>query len=170
MLSWRFKTKKTSVADILEGELSNTIHAWLKLVEEDLDLALIPLNFDERTGHLPRLLKDVITRLRLDKDTRSLDSVAASHHGKLRYKQGYTLGMLVDESRILEVCIFSMLDRNQSRLVFSKLLPSIAIIADEVDAQLKQHARYFLPDESVQKKGSPKPGRTRNPLGKRYSH
>jgi hypothetical protein len=144
------------VADILEGELSNTIHTWLKLVEEDLDLALIPLNFDERTGHLPRLLNDVITRLRLDKDTRSLDSVAASHHGKLRYKQGYTLGMLVDESRILEVCIFSMLDRNQSRLVFSKLLPSIAIIADEVDAQLKQHALYFLPDESVEKKGSPK--------------
>ena len=76
MLRWRFETKKTSVADILEGELSNTIHAWLKLVEEDLDLALIRLNFDERTGHLPRLLNDVITRLRLDKDTRSLDSVA----------------------------------------------------------------------------------------------
>jgi len=147
------------VADILEGELSGTIHAWLRLVEENSDLARIPLNFDERTGHLPKLLNDVITRLRLDKDTRSLDSAAASHHGKLRYKQGYTLGMLVDESRILEVCIFSMLDRNQSRLVFSKLLPSIAIVADEVDAQLKQHVLYFLPDE---KKKSPPPAEVYN--------
>jgi hypothetical protein len=106
------------------------------------------LNFEERTGHLPKLLHDVIARLRLDKGSKAPVSVAASHHGELRRKQGYTAAMVVDESRILQVCIFSTLHRNERRVIFSKLLPDVVTIADEVDAQLKQQVLCFLPVET----------------------
>jgi hypothetical protein len=135
------------VADILEQELDPTIRDWLELVEKEPDLIRIPLNFEERTGHLPRLLHDVIARLRLDKGSRAPVSVAASHHGELRKKQGYTAAMVVDESRILQVCIFSTLHRNEHRVKFSTLLPDVVTIADEVDAQLKQQILCFLPIE-----------------------
>jgi hypothetical protein len=133
------------VADILEQELDPTIQEWLELVEREPDLIRIPLSFDERTGHLPRLLHDVIARLRLDKGSKAPVSVAASHHGELRLKQGYTAAMVVDESRILQVCIFSTLHRNERRVKFSKLLPDVVTIADEVDAQLKQQILCFMP-------------------------
>src|ERR1700730_10417526 len=132
------------VADILEQELDPTIHEWIGLVEKEPDLIRIPLNFEERTGHLPRLLRDVIARLRLDKGSKTPISVAASHHGELRRKQGYTAAMVVDESRILQVCIFSTLHRNEHRVKFSKLLPDVVTIAEEVDAQLKQQILCFL--------------------------
>jgi len=140
------------VADILEWELDDVIHEWMGLVEKEPDLSRIRLNFEERTGHLPRLLHDVIARLRLDKGTKAPVSVAASHHGELRRKQGYTAAMVVDESRILQVCIFSTLHRNEHRVKFSKLLPDVVIIADEVDAQLKQQILCFLPGEHIGKK------------------
>jgi hypothetical protein len=133
------------VADILEQELNSTIREWLDLVEKEPDLVRIPLNFDERTGHLPKLLHDVIARLRLDKGSKAPVSVAAGHHGRLRLKQGYSAAMVVDESRILQVCIFSTLHRNESRVKFSQLLPDVVTIADEVDAQLKQQILCFLP-------------------------
>jgi hypothetical protein len=133
------------VADILEQELDPTIHEWIGLVEKEPDLTRVPLNFEERTGHLPKLLHDVIARLRLDRGSKAPVSVAASHHGKLRFKQGYTAPMVVDESRILQVCIFSTLHRNEHRVKFSKLLPDVVTIADEVDAQLKQQILCFLP-------------------------
>jgi hypothetical protein len=136
------------VADILEQELDPTIHEWLGLVEKEPDLIRIPLNFEERTGHLPRLLNDVIARLRLDKGLKAPVSIAAGHHGKLRLNQGYTAAMVVDESRILQVCIFSTLHRNERRVIFSKLLPDVVTIADEVDAQLKQQILCFLPVET----------------------
>jgi hypothetical protein len=136
------------VADILEQELDPTIHEWLGLVEKEPDLIRIPLNFEERTGHLPKLLHDVIARLRLDKESKAPVSVAAGHHGELRLKQGYTAAMVVDESRILQVCIFSTLHRNERRVKFSKLLPDVVTIADEVDAQLKQQILCFLPVET----------------------
>jgi hypothetical protein len=141
-----------SVADILEQELDPTIREWMGLVEKEPDLIRIPLNFEERTGHLPRLLHDVIARLRLDKGSKAPVSVAASHHGKLRRKQGYTAAMVVDESRILQVCIFSTLHRNEHRVKFSKLLPDVVTIADEVDAQLKQQILCLVPAEDTEKR------------------
>jgi hypothetical protein len=149
-------TETESVADILERELDATIQEWMRLVEKEPDLSRIPLNFEERTGHLPRLLHDVIARLRLDKGSKAPVSVAASHHGELRRKQGYTAAMVVDESRILQVSIFSTLHRNEHRVKFSKLLPDVVTIADEVDAQLKQQILCFLPGERAGKKEAAK--------------
>ena len=147
---------KECVADILERELDATIKEWMGLVEKEPELNRIPLKFEERTGHLPKLLHDVIARLRLDKGTRAPVSVAASHHGKLRRKQGYTVAMVVDESRILQVCIFSTLHRNANSVDFEKLLPDVVIIADEVDAQLKQQVLCFLPGNDIEKKQATK--------------
>jgi hypothetical protein len=140
------------VADILERELAPTIRDWMGLVEKEPDLARIRLNFQERTGHLPKLLHDVIARLRLAQGSKAPVSVAASHHGELRKEQGYTAAMVVDESRILQVSIFSTLHRNEHLVKFSTLLPDVVTIADEVDAQLKQQILCFLPGGRVGKK------------------
>jgi hypothetical protein len=133
-----------SVADILERELQAMIVQWLSRVEQEPDLTCIPLKFDERTGHLPQLLRDVIARLRLDEGTKAPTSEAAGHHGDLRHKQGYTVAMAVEESRLLQVTIFSTLHKNVKNLEFSKLLPDVVTIADEVDAQLKEQMLRFM--------------------------
>jgi hypothetical protein len=141
-------------ADILERELHAMVDDWMVLVESNADLARIPLNFEERSGHLLTLLHDVIARLRLDKGTKAPVSVAASRHGKLRLEQGYTAAMVVDESRILQVSIFSTLHKHADRLEFSTLLPDVVLIADEVDLQLKQQVLCFLPDNNAENKGA----------------
>jgi hypothetical protein len=133
-----------SVADILDRELQSVIVDWLARVEQEPDLKSIPLNFEERTGHLPNLLHDVIKRLRLDAGTKAPISKAAAEHGDLRRKQGYTVAMAVEESRLLQVTIFSTLQKNAENLVFSMLLPDVVTIADEVDAQLKEQMLRFM--------------------------
>lgn len=136
-------TDVLSVADILEGEGETTIQEWVRLVEKESDIVRIKLNFQDRTGHLPVLLQEVIARLRLDKGTSAPASAAAKHHGELRYKQGYSVGMLIDESRALQVSIFSTLHKNTANVDFARLLPDVVIVADEVDAQLKVQVNAF---------------------------
>jgi hypothetical protein len=133
-----------SVADILERELQSVITDWLARVDQEPELTSIPLNFEERTGHLPHLLHDVIARLLLDAGTKAPISKAAADHGDLRRKQGYTVAMAVEESRLLQVTIFSTLHENVKSLEFSKLLPDVVTIADEVDAQLKEQMLRFM--------------------------
>ena len=117
-----------SVADILERELQSVIADWLIRVDQEPDLKRIQLSYEERTGHLPRLLHDVIARLRLDAGTKAPISKAAAEHGELRRKQGYTVAMAVEESRLLQVCIFTMLHKNVKNLEFSTLLPHVVTI------------------------------------------
>jgi hypothetical protein len=143
-----------SVADILERELKPLIKDWLSRVNQESDLASIPLDFDQRTGHLPQLLHDVIARLRMDAGTKAPISKAAADHGDLRHTQGYTVAMIVEESRLLQVTLFTMLHKNVKHLEFSTLLPHVVTIADEVDAQLKeQMLRFMAADDAGKAKG-----------------
>jgi hypothetical protein len=136
------------VLDILDRELQVVIDDWLSRVEQDAELKSIPLDYRERTGHLPQLLRDVIGRLRLDTGSKASVSNAAGLHGNLRRTQGYTVALAVQESRLLQVSIFSTLHKNAKHLEFGTLLPYVVTIADEVDAQLKQQMLSFMAAET----------------------
>jgi hypothetical protein len=140
-----------SVADILERQLHTLIGEWFIRVEKEPELTRIPLNYEERTGHLPRLMHDVNERLRLGEDTKAVISEAAAHHGDLRHKQGYPVEMLIEESRLLQVSIFTTLHKNVKDLEFSTLLPNVVTIADEVDAQLKEQMKHFKAADVAEK-------------------
>jgi len=139
------RVKPESVASILEREVETTIQNWLDIVDQDAELTVIPLSRIERTGHLPKLLLDLIVRLRLDSGLPTPISQAARDHGAMRLKQGYTATMVVEESRILQVSIFSTLQRNLCGVDFSRLLLDVVTIADEVDSQLKQAMVSYVP-------------------------
>jgi hypothetical protein len=132
------------VADILERERSTLIEEWLVRVEKQRDLTNIRLSHEERTGHLPHLIHDVIKRLRPEAGTKAPISKAAAEHGDLRRRQGYTVAMMVEESRLLQVSIFTTLQKNVTPLGFGALIPDIVTIADEVDTQLKGQVLGFV--------------------------
>jgi DNA-binding response OmpR family regulator len=143
------RPKSESIASILQRESEATIQNWLNAVERDEELTCIPLSRIERTGHLPKLVRDLVARLQLDSGSPSPVSVAARDHGKMRLEQGYTATMVVEESRILQVAIFSTLQRNLAGVDFSRLLLDVVMIADEVDSQLKQAMMSYVMPEPV---------------------
>src|SRR6267143_2433520 len=105
---------KERVAAILERDLDQTIQSWMSRVEHTEELTAISLTYQERTAHLPLLLGDVVRRLRLAPGAKSPISRAAREHGILRRKQGYTVPMVVEESRILQVSICGNVVDNRS--------------------------------------------------------
>src|SRR5580704_12919222 len=138
-----------SVASILERDLDATIQNWMALVNRNEELTCIPLSYEERTGHLPRLLHDLIHRLRISPAVKALESIAAREHGDLRRKQGYTVPMVVEESRMLQVSVFATLQNNLRFVDFSRVLLDVMTIADEVDSQLKQAMLSYVSTTSA---------------------
>jgi hypothetical protein len=136
--------KISSVADVLERELAPTIKEWLRLVNLVPELIETKLSDMDRTGHLPKLYADLICRLRLAKDTKPPISIAAAAHGKVRRGQGYSASMLIEESRVFQVVTFGTLHLHQGELDQNRLLLDIMVIADEVDAQLKETVRSLM--------------------------
>ena len=142
------KLEKQRVGAILQRCIDRVVDDWLTRAKKSSELSRLPLSDDQRTGHLPKLVEDLVSRLSkpsaTTKDSDAAFSEAAIAHGKLRYRQGYTPGMLVHESRILQVTIFGTLQSNLSLLDFSLLLPDVMSIADEVDAQLTQSMDSYM--------------------------
>jgi hypothetical protein len=130
------------VAGILQRCGALIIEDWLTRVKKNKDLTRVALSDQERTGYLPKLIDDLIVRLRSSHITIHeggfIGSAAAVAHGRMRRLQGYTSAMLVQDSRILQVTLFGTLQKNLSALDFSLLLPDVMTIADEVDSQLTQ--------------------------------
>jgi YesN/AraC family two-component response regulator len=136
------------VASILERDALTTIANWLSAVNTDNELSLIRLSDEQRTGHLPQLIRELVHRLRVPRSLGTKQaSEAALLHGKVRRSQGYSIPMIIEESRILQVSIFNTLQTNLSVVDFSLLLIDVMTIADEVDSQLKQTIVSF--SESV---------------------
>jgi hypothetical protein len=142
--------KVAKVADILERELQPTINEWLRRVNLVPDLTQVPLSDADRTGHLPKLFYDLIARLRLASDAKPPISVAAAAHGKVRFNQGYTASMLIEESRAFQVSTFGTLHLHQSELDQNQVLLDVMVIADEVDAQLKETVRSLMGAKQAQ--------------------
>jgi len=136
--SARMAMNKERVAAILERDADATIQNWMFRVENNEELMAIPLSSQERTGHLPLLMRDLVHRLHLTGNPKAPPSKAAREHGVLRRHQGYTVAMVVEESRILQVSIFGTLQRNLRSVEFSTVLTDVMTIADEVDSQLKE--------------------------------
>jgi CheY-like chemotaxis protein len=135
---------KERVAAILERDLNATIQNWMSRVKRTEELTAISLTYQERTGHLPQLLGDLVCRLRLAPNAKCPISRAAREHGILRRRQGYSIPMVVEESRILQVTIFNTLQNNLGSVDFSTVLLDVMTIADEVDSQLKQAMLGFI--------------------------
>jgi DNA-binding response OmpR family regulator len=142
------RTPKERVAAILQRCTSGIVENWLVRVKKNKELNQVSLTDKERTGYLPKLIEDLIVRLREPntpgEESNSVCSAAAVAHGKMRRQQGYTPGMLVHDSRILQVTLFEMLQSNLSALDFSLLLPDVMTIADEVDSQLTQAMDSYM--------------------------
>jgi DNA-binding response OmpR family regulator len=139
---------KERVSAVLQRCSFLIIEDWLARVKEAKELNHLLLSDEDRTGHLRKLLEDMVIRLRkpsaTTKDSDAISSDSAIAHGKLRFMQCYTPAMLVHESRILQVTLFGTLQRNLGFLDFSLLLPDVMTIADEVDAQLTQSMESYM--------------------------
>jgi hypothetical protein len=138
---------KQSVAEILKRSKSTLIADWLARTKHTPELNHLQLSDEERIAHLPKLVDDLVARLKKvrmpNQDSDAMPSVAAVDHGGLRRKQGYSAVMLIHESRLLQVTLFGTLHKNLTELDFNLLLPDVMIIADEVDAQLTQTMDAF---------------------------
>ena len=140
-----------SVATILEGNTQEVIDDWYQRLGDEKLLKGSSTTKESRASHLPELFRELIHRLRnpVPSGSAARISPAASAHGLLRLRQGYSSAILIEESRCLQVSIFHTLNANSHRMNFNLLLPDVMVIADEVDGQLAQAMASYVSGGAV---------------------
>src|SRR5436305_9728613 len=86
---------------ILEERIPEITESWLNAVRADPMLAEIAITDEARTDHVPRVL-DLAIRLADGEKVSEVDTNAARDHGIVRERQGYTVPLMLRETRLLD--------------------------------------------------------------------
>ena len=134
-----------SVANILGRKTDLAIQTWYEHIRGDELLMSISMDHEERCGHLPAVFRDLVCRLKSANPIGRKMPISwdAAKHGLHRRRQGYSAVMLVEESRMLQISIFPILQQDLDTIDFSVLLNGMMVITDEIASQLSQAMTSF---------------------------
>jgi DNA-binding response OmpR family regulator len=143
-------TRLRRVSDVLRDNLSSICEHWLQTVLKDKELAAIPLSLSERTDHVPGLLTEFISRIeRSSEDTSQPGVDAAEKHGRMRYRQGYSIPHIVSEARLLQRVLTNTVQANLLGVDLSSLVPDLVEIGESLATLLELSIRAYQ-EEAMQ--------------------
>jgi hypothetical protein len=99
----------------------------------------------DRVDHIPELLEEVIRQLQSGQpDDPTAEVLAAgAKHGEVRRQQGYSQEMLVDDTRVLDSSIYSVVQDHLLEMNLSNLIPDLSRMNDGLQAHLQASLTAF---------------------------
>jgi len=129
-------------AVILENRES-IVQSWLATVKKDLEISRIAINDSDRVNAVPEML-DVAVRLAYGTKISSEQIKAAARHGRTRWRQGYTVPLLIREARLLQKSIAECIQANLLSIEISHLISNLIGVLEAIDILLEESAREFF--------------------------
>jgi len=120
------------------------IDRWAREAENDPEQKQLQLARRSRIDHLPAVLRQLANRVdrspEVD-DKQEMESARA--HGKDRRRQGYSVALIVAESRILYKIIADVVQTHLAEMDVSSIIPDLIMISDNLNAMLVESLRSF---------------------------
>lgn len=132
------------VSQIIAENRHDIVEQWYASAERDSEVSQIPLTKEERVDHLPEVLDELVRPERFQGDAGRKARAAASKHGETRRRQQYTLGMLLEETRIFHRVICDCVQGNLLYVDLSNVVPDMIEIDDRTHLLLRDSLETFL--------------------------
>jgi ActR/RegA family two-component response regulator len=143
------------VSDILREHAESICDEWLRAVGENGDLSRVQLTTEERTDHVPAVLQELIGRVERDSADTSQQAVsAAEEHGRVRFRQGYTVAQVVLEARLLQRSVTSNVQANLLGVDLSTLIVDLVEIGESLASLLEISIRAFQEESQARPRNS----------------
>jgi YesN/AraC family two-component response regulator len=131
------------VPDAIEESREQVLDQWLQRVKANAELSGVTLSDAERRDHVPALLDEAVAQAR-DQEAAEGRQEAAERHGAVRYKQGYSIPMLISEARLLQDVIGESIRNNFLLIDLSNLISDMTKMSDTITNELAESARAFM--------------------------
>ncbi|HEV2397742.1 MAG TPA: response regulator [Candidatus Sulfotelmatobacter sp.] len=130
--------------DVIAEHKEDMINEWYRQVEKHPMIQTIPLPRDERVDDLPQVLDELVRPMDPNKKTTPRHRSASHEHGEKRRQQGYTISMLLEETRILNSVIANCMQSNLLQIDISNLIPDLIEVHDRMQRMLQYSLEAFL--------------------------
>ncbi|HET9742505.1 MAG TPA: response regulator [Terriglobales bacterium] len=135
--------------ELIEELKDEIVATWLREVREDDELMAVRLSDAERTDHLPNFL-DETARGALLPELSKNGKKAAVKHGVMRFRQGYTVPMVIREARILQNVIGRKMQEHLLSIQISYVIPDLIRLGATIEDLLEESIRAFLKQRPIE--------------------
>jgi DNA-binding response OmpR family regulator len=133
------------LADCLRENAQRVVGRALEHMKAQPRLARIPLSDQERIAHINAIITEILQKL----EGHPSKPRASVNHGRRRKEQGYSLAMLVDDRRAIDLAIHDVVKERLLELDLSRLLDDLARLNDCLDSHLQQSLAGFTGEEAA---------------------
>lgn len=135
------------LADLIEQNRDEMVERWLMEVQKDPELARIRISDADRKDHLPRLLNHAVAMMRGQPPDAEIHE-ASRLHGTTRARQGYTLLLLLRETKLLRRVVGVFIQEHLLEIVLSYVVSDMTCMYEAFDALLEDSVQAFTQDAS----------------------
>ncbi len=129
--------------DIVAGQVVQMMKAHRKL-------GALKLTDQQRLNNLRELLVSVTGTLETESSEISASGRAqAWEHGRTRREQGYSITMLVDDTRLLEQVVYHLVQENLLELDLSYLINDLRRLNDSLENKLQESITAYLENKAA---------------------
>jgi len=142
------------IAVVLRENADQICATAVKAMKAHPQIGALPLSDDERLQPLPDLLACIIERLESSSstDVAPPQLLSAESYGRLRRQQGYSIPMIVEDTRLLDHAISDTIQENLLSLDVSNLIMDLRRINDTLEFQLRESLQSYLSAEQPDRK------------------
>jgi DNA-binding response OmpR family regulator len=137
------RVRPRRLTEVLTENLRDITQDWLQACRSDADLGLIQLSDAERADHVPRVIEEGL-RIAAGAVLSEEAVGAARAHGSTRRKQGFTVPLLIRETRLLHDAISRCVQDNLLAIEISYLLSDMISVHRTIQVQLEHAIAAFL--------------------------
>jgi len=131
---------------VIAKHRDSILEKWYEAVERHPQIAEIPLSREERIDDLPQVLDELVRPMEPDVLARPRHRSGADNHGAKRKQQGYTVPLLLEETRILHRVVADCMQQNLLAIDISNLIPDLIEVHDRMHRMLQYSLEAFLRD------------------------
>ncbi len=141
-----YKTVLRQRISVIIRENRDEIHQrWLERCGSNAELSQIEAFPTPMVDHIPELILEIADRIEAHPFNMSEEAIkAAGNHGAGRYKQGFSIPMLVIEASILEKTISDLLQKHLLSIDISTLIADLQQMSEAIHCAIELSIRGFL--------------------------
>jgi ActR/RegA family two-component response regulator len=141
--SEQHRIRPRRLTEIIAEHLQSIAGEWLRSCRADPELAAIHITDAERSDHVPRVIQQALEIAAGDSLSEKTTS-AARAHGIVRRNQGFTIPLLIRETRILQDTIARCVQANLLAIEISHLISDMIAVEHTIQVQLEHSVSAYL--------------------------
>jgi ActR/RegA family two-component response regulator len=139
------------LSTFLRERLDVIVARVLQFMKAHRKLGALSLTDAQRTDNLPDLLLSAASILEAENTTDLTDAARAlaAEHGRTRRVQGYTLPMIVDDTRMAEQAVYDLVQQSLLELDLSYLILDLRRLNDSLENMLQESLNAYLENKAA---------------------